>query len=385
MKHMNVLNPSSPPSSIPTIAAEALSSPELAPNQQMVPINEAAFRHLARRSGSMHLIYDEFSVRDDALELLIESGAKVVTGSRYVQGKLGSIVAEWKGQPIYLLVRTPDSADLMTAAASHAEALKLHVEIGELIRRRKQLASMDIDIRFWHEASVGNAVFTTKSITVQPMQEVAATLSDPPAKALIELAQFGWMRGGIHVWHGPPGCGKTTALQSLAHAWRDHMIPEVVLDPEVLLSGTQYLMQLLDSPEHPRLKDMGVRNPRRFIVLEDAGEFVGIDARTHAGSGISRLLNMTDGMFGHNEAPVVIITTNEPVKKLHPAIMRPGRCRSIVEFGTVPIERAQEWLIKRGHTATPLESEMSIAELVALSESSAPIGAKAARKVGFGA
>jgi ATP-dependent 26S proteasome regulatory subunit len=41
---------------------------------------------------------------------------------------------------------------------------------------------------------------------------------------------------------------------------------------------------------------------------------------------------------------MVLITTNEPITSLHPAVVRPGRCLSQIEFGLLSPEQANRWL-----------------------------------------
>jgi hypothetical protein len=40
--------------------------------------------------------------------------------------------------------------------------------------------------------------------------------------------------------------------------------------------------------------------------------------------------------------------TNEPLRRLHPAVARPGRCASRIEFVPFTPEEAARWLEKRG-------------------------------------
>lgn len=45
---------------------------------------------------------------------------------------------------------------------------------------------------------------------------------------------------------------------------------------------------------------------------------------------------------------LVLVTTNEPLRRLHPAIARPGRCAARVEFTPFTAEEAAAWLMERG-------------------------------------
>jgi hypothetical protein len=46
---------------------------------------------------------------------------------------------------------------------------------------------------------------------------------------------------------------------------------------------------------------------------------------------------------------LVLVTGNEPLRRLHPAVSLPGRCASIVEFQPFTEDEAGTWLAERGH------------------------------------
>jgi hypothetical protein len=84
------------------------------------------------------------------------------------------------------------------------------------------------------------------------------------------------------------------------------------------------------------------------LVLEDSGEMIGIDAKNRLGQGLSRLLNVSDGILGQGTKIMILITTNEDLGKLNRAIMRPGRCFSETEFRRFEAEEAIQWLRSSG-------------------------------------
>jgi hypothetical protein len=81
------------------------------------------------------------------------------------------------------------------------------------------------------------------------------------------------------------------------------------------------------------------------------------------------LLNLCDGILGHGLRVLVLLTTNEDVGRLHPAITRPGRCLSQIGFETFSPAAARRWL---GDAAAAPERATTLAELFALRESRAP-------------
>ena len=64
---------------------------------------------------------------------------------------------------------------------------------------------------------------------------------------------------------------------------------------------------------------------------------------------------------------LVLVTTNEEIRKLHPAVARPGRCAADVEFSSLTEAEAAAWLEAHGGAAETSQSR-TLAELYALLE-----------------
>ena len=141
------------------------------------------------------------------------------------------------------------------------------------------------------------------------------------------------------LWHGAPGTGKTSAVRALMHAWQGWARPVVVTDPERLLTDGRYLRRLL-LDVHDEVADDG-EDRWQLLVLEDAEALLRKDT---GGPAMSRLLNLTDGLLGQGLRCLFLITTNEPLAAVHPAVVRPGRCLAQVEFGPLPAAQASALL-----------------------------------------
>ncbi len=60
---------------------------------------------------------------------------------------------------------------------------------------------------------------------------------------------------------------------------------------------------------------------------------------------------------------LLLLTTNEELHRLHPAVIRPGRCLARIEFDRFPIHEARQWL---SHDVAPCSEPPTLAELFEL-------------------
>jgi hypothetical protein len=181
-----------------------------------------------------------------------------------------------------------------------------------------------------------------------------------PLGRLMAMAEPPTQGGRLLLWYGDPGTGKTTAIRSMARAWSQWSDVHFVLDPEEFFGSPDYLMHVVSAEDEWWERRRSSERRWKVIVVEDADELIRADAGRTSGPSLGRLLNLTDGILGHGMRILLLITTNEPVRSLHPAVVRPGRCLADVRFRPFTWHEAAEWL--GGHGSLP-GGDVTLAEL----------------------
>lgn len=264
-------------------------------------------------------------------------------------------------------------------------------EVGELLRKHFpsiQPAPEQLITTFWYQTSKGPRA-DARVLAAPTWQEIAGNYSREVRTHMARLLDptFAPGAGGkLLLFYGPPGTGKTYLLRSLVWEWRDWCATSYVTDVEAWFQDAGYMMStLLHEPElRSRAssddKPARTREPWHLLVLEDCAELLAGDAAIRSGQGFSRLLNATDGFLGQGLRVLLLLTTNEEVGRLHPAVSRPGRCAARIEFGPLDEETARRWL--RAHGIDAPTDARTLAELYAAAQGRTVADSRA-RGVGF--
>jgi hypothetical protein len=233
-----------------------------------------------------------------------------------------------------------------------------------------------VPIGFWHRNGRRGPCRSTRNVSAESWPDIKRNYASVAAAALGKLMAItpADLSGQLLLLYGPPGTGKTTALRALAREWLPWCETDCVLDPETLFAEPGYLLEVAlgdDEDETGRW---------RLLLLEDCDELIGGEAKRASGQALSRLLNLTDGLLGQGRRILVAITTNEDVRTLHPAVVRPGRCLAQIEVGPFPQAEAAGWL----GSADGVRSAMTLAELYARHGTAAPISSVSGASVAVG-
>jgi hypothetical protein len=144
-------------------------------------------------------------------------------------------------------------------------------------------------------------------------------------------------RAGLVLLHGIPGSGKSYYLRYLANTVKKNMI---YIPP--------YLTEFLTTPE---MLPFLMSYPDSILLIEDAEKVI-TDREQTASSGVSNILNITDGILSDLLKMQIVATFNMDKDNIDKALLRKGRLIAEYEFGKLSVEKSNAKLKELGFDYT---------------------------------
>lgn len=186
---------------------------------------------------------------------------------------------------------------------------------------------------------------------------------------------------GLVLLHGEPGTGKTQYIRVLLEKLGN-------IGKSVLYVPPSFSAQMTEPGMIEFISDWIIDEERDCILLiEDAEPLLEIrnaaDGRT---TGISNLLNMTDGLLNDILGLTVIATFNTQIENIDPALLRPQRLLARKEFYKIDRKTAEELSKALGINTPDIDYPASLAEFYTVKKAATVLihqVNKNKRKIGF--
>jgi ATP-dependent 26S proteasome regulatory subunit len=126
--------------------------------------------------------------------------------------------------------------------------------------------------------------------------------------------------------------------------------------------------RLAASMDAPSMMSFLIDYRNSILIIEDAEELIR-SREVSNDSGISCLLNLTDGVLGESLCIQVICTFNTKLKNIDSALLRKGRLIQAYEFGVLDVEKTKTLLVLLGENSDQAKQGMTLSDIYNIYES----------------
>jgi hypothetical protein len=332
-------------------------------DHRTTPNSSVLFRFMARVGTDFpHGVSVRSSVRLTPQDLL-PKGSVISATWQSIDGF--EVLAESEGSAVYV-----DVGNWGTFVRVAGATTEIAQEIGEWLRGRLDSADADrVDVLIWNSSSSGGS-YEKRTLSARRWANSRRNYplrTQDSLDSLMRHATPEHEEGGLILFHGEPGTGKTNAIRTLMTQWAPWCDFHLVTDPDRLFADARYLLDVVQKSAEtlcaPTLTSVPEQSRWKLVIAEDTDAQLVAGSAHDGGAPLGRLLNATDGLLAQSSQVLVLLTTNTAPRHLHPAITRPGRCLSKVEFTRFDAVETRTWL---GEDASLFSGSATLAELYQL-------------------
>lgn len=206
-------------------------------------------------------------------------------------------------------------------------------KIDELLEETEKSDKIDVKYSLVYTGEGGFFENSTKRVKTDKIElsEFNQDLPDDKIQKFIKEQN----KSGILIFHGEPGCGKTSYIKYLIQTNQDKQFSYLGLD---MLSNQDKLRDYVISRQKDDL----------IIIIEDCEKLLQSRNYGSSNTGLSDILNISDGLIGDQTNTKFIFTFNSNLSSIDSALLRKGRLKCRYEFKPLQGERLESLALKLG-------------------------------------